>query len=544
MLAPRQKPKAVTRYLSFVSSVISCLCAGSVNTYSLYGHLFQERLAYTQTQVNTVSVAAEIALYLPVSLVGYFCDHIGPSWASLISAILFGIGYTTAAFTYQNGLRNFHDPTKSGDSSVQIMVIAHILIGLATPFMYLSAITTCAKNFRKHRLGGLALASPIAAIGLSSFWQSQVGSRIFSEDRPTGTKGDVDVFKYFIFLAILLVVVGLVGFFLLRLVDEDILISEPTEQHERRRLLESSGHLENSELSRDNHNVYGSADTTVNDEIVGSQDTPRIRNVVKVSLKTRFLNRETVIFLKDRTMWWFAAGFLMVSGPCEVFITNLGTIIGTLHPPHPHQNVPKTSAAVHISIVSISSTIARLTFSTLTDIFAPTCRSQHNSPDSRMGHSTRLIGLTISRITILVGSALSLSLGQILLASGLMQNHAERFWVVSVLNGAAYGVLFSLTPIIISIVWGVNNFGTNWGIIGMIPAIGTVFWSFVYSSIYEAGARSPVYANEGDEDVLCHGKVCYSTTFWAMAGSVWLGCGCWIWAWKGRRGWASRGVYI
>ena len=47
-----------------------------------------------------------------------------------------------------------------------------------------------------------------------------------------------------------------------------------------------------------------------------------------------------------------------------------------------------------------------------------------------------------------------------------------------------------------------------------------------------------------DEDVLCYGKHCYSTTFWAMAVSVWVGCGLWGYAWKGPNGWAKRGIPV
>jgi hypothetical protein len=134
----------------------------------------------------------------------------------------------------------------------------------------------------------------------------------------------------------------------------------------------------------------------------------------------------------------------------------------------------------------------------------------------------------------------------VILASGFIQNHAERFWIVSTLIGSGYGALFSLTPLIITVIWGVENFGTNWGIVAMVPALGATVWGVVYSKVYEWGAEKSASSRdlEPPEDVLCYGKQCYSGSFWAMAVSVWLGCGLLLWAWKGRGGWSQRGIAV
>jgi MFS family permease len=148
----------------------------------------------------------------------------------------------------------------------------------------------------------------------------------------------------------------------------------------------------------------------------------------------------------------------------------------------------------------------------------------------------------VSRVAFLIGSALLLSFGQVILASGVVQNHAERFWIVSTLIGSGYGALFSLTPLIITVIWGVENFGTNWGIVAMVPALGATVWGIAYSKVYQWAAEK--HNHEMAEDVLCYGKQCYVMTFWAMAISVWVGCGLILWAWKGPRGWSRRGIAV
>lgn len=185
------------------------------------------------------------------------------------------------------------------------MVTAFVVIGMATTLMYLSAVTTCAKNFGKGRHKGLALASPIAAFGLSGMWQSQVGERLLYERRPDGRKGDVDVFKFFLFLAFTLLAVGLLGTVFLKIVDEDELIDEAVGE------LERSGILEDSEFFRAAGQVnYGSTDSASNDERAAA----KAQEDEDAEKKTWLLNEETRRFLKDHTMWWLAAGFFFVSG--------------------------------------------------------------------------------------------------------------------------------------------------------------------------------------------------------------------------------------
>ncbi|TQS37039.1 hypothetical protein Golomagni_02500 [Golovinomyces magnicellulatus] len=537
----QRRRQDLIRYASFFSAIFSCLCAGTISCFSLYGHLFLERLKYTQTQVNIVALAGQISISLPFSLIGYLCDRTGPAFVSFLSAIFFGLGYTLAAFTYKIGASTVHRHTDSQVQSVWVMVIAFIFIGIATTFMYLSSLTTCAKNFQKAKYRGFALSSPIAAYGLSGLWQSQIGSRLFYERSPEGGKGDVDVFKFFIFLACILLVAGLTGSILLKIVDEDDLIEEAVER------LERSGLLENNESPRDGLDNYSANSNAINYEGIEVRRELSLKRGATFT-KGNILNKEAAAFFKDPTMWWFAAGFFLVSGPGDAFITNLGTVIGTLYPSYIDPSSSPTTAATHVSIVSITSTTARILFGTLTDIFTPTpglkSGVQKFSASSSIHPRFSLSKFYISRMTFLLISALLLSAGQVFLAVGFVQNHAERFWIVSGLIGFGYGAIFTLSPLIVSIVWGVENFGTNWGLIAMTTAVSATAWDLIYSKVYETGAKAPSNFTDGEEDLICHGKACYMTTFWAMSWTVWIGCALWLWAWKGTRGWTSRGVSL
>ncbi len=553
--------KQATRYIAFAWALVNTLGAGGITAYSLYGPMFQKRLHYSQLQVNGVSITAELALYLPVPLWGALCDRVGPGIPSLLSGIFFGVGYLLAAFAYQSG----PPPDRGGDGwPYWAMILAFIPIGTGTSCMYISAVTTCAKNFGRGKYKGIALAMPIACFGLSGMWQSQVGSQLLYETKPNGEKGEVDVYRYFLFLAFFLLAIGIVGFFTLKVVDEAELIDDAVDE------LETSGLLDNSEvfqrLSSSRVIGYGtdmSGERRLSveevDDLRRKAEEEKARKLEQQLKKTWLLNEETRRYLADRTMWWLAAGFFLVTGPGEAFINNLGTIIGTLYPP-PNSlpdtsHITQTSAATHVSIVAITSTIARLLTGTLTDLVAPVSdphqhrRGPHSLVNSMASlppaHPPPSGRFEISRIVFLIAFSFIMSAGQIILASGALQGHGNFFWIVSAYIGSGYGAAFSLTPICISVIWGVENFGTNWGVVATVPAIGATIWGLVYSGVYQSAADGSTAAGRlPADDVLCYGAACYALTFWTMAVSVWVACGFWMWAWRGPGGWYRRGVAV
>ena len=514
----------VLKYASFASAILSCLCAGSITAYSLYGPLFLKHLRYSQFQVNTVSTTAELAMYLPVPLFGYLCDRYDPRPLSLGAGISFGVGYLLAALTYHAG-----PPGIEGGWPFAVMVVAFVGVGMGTSCMYLSAVTTCAKNFGRGKHKGLALAIPIASFGLSGMWQSQVGSHFFAR-KEDESNGDVDVFRYFLFLAGLLFAVGLVGAVGLRVVGEEEIIDNAVEELERDGLLQDSPYLRRSLLhDGENGNGYGTLSPQHHDAEASSLAS-KLHDSETGLKKTLLLNTDTRIFLTDPTMWLLAAGFFLTTGPGEAFINNLGTIIHTLYPPSASVP-PSNSPATHVSIVALTSTLARLLTGTLSDLLAPT--SAH--PDTAANAKP----FTVSRMVFLLASTLVFSLGQLLLATTAVDSHPPLFPLVSALVGFGYGAIFSLPPIIVSVVWGVQNFGTNWGLMTVTPAAGAAIWGAVYSAVYQAGVERS--QTMGERAQMCYGVGCYQSTFWAMAVASWVAVGLWAWAW---RRWRASGIAV
>ena len=79
-------------------------------------------------EINAVSIAGELGMYLPVPLFGWLCDTYGPRRLSLLSTILFAHGYLLASYAFANKL------------SYGVMLVAFLLIGGGTSSMYFSAV--------------------------------------------------------------------------------------------------------------------------------------------------------------------------------------------------------------------------------------------------------------------------------------------------------------------------------------------------------------------------------------------------------------------
>ncbi|KAL4920533.1 major facilitator superfamily domain-containing protein [Aspergillus aurantiobrunneus] len=544
----RNMARKVVRICSFIWGVITCLGAGSITAFSLYGPLLLTRLHYTQLRVNEISIAAGVSLYLPVSLAGYLCDRYSPSPLTLFAGITFGFGYLLAASVYKGG-----PPPDAGGTGwpFWVMIVAFVAIGVATCSMYLAAVTTCAKNFGRGKHKGIILAVPIAAFGLSGMWQSQVGTFFLCERLEDGSCGDVDVHKYFVFLAILLVAIGVIGSFALRIVDdqEEKYIDEAVEELERSGLLaESEFFRPCSEVSAaygtfsqdaENNECSDDQSFTMSEERREAARREKEREEEERRKKSWLLNFETRAFLADHTMWWLALGFFLITGPGEAYLNNVGTIVQTLNlkstslvEVHP-AGLPST----HVTIIALTSTIARLLTGSLSDLFAPTNHNftvdrETGNPDGTDSKSRP----SLSRLAFLLSSALLLSLGFVLLASPFPTHHPELSHLTTALVGLGYGSTFSLVPIIISVVWGVENFGTNWGIVAMFPAIGAATWSVIYSRGYQDAAD-----RSRSDDGQCHGWRCYGLWSIGCAASVWVAIGAWLVAW---RSWRRRGVVV
>lgn len=365
------------------------------------------------------------------------------------------------------------------------MVLAFSLVGMGTSSMYFAGITTCAKNFTGSR--GLALSLPIASFGLSGLWQSQFVSRVF-----VGEDGTLMISPAFATFAVFLSAVGVVGGLCLQVFPAED--GESGDHEERGRLLADDG----------GERGFGWVDGADDDK--------------------RWINAATRDFLKDKAMWWFAIGVFLVTGPGEAFINNMGSLIQSLYPPSTSST--HIDPATHVSIIATTSTLARILVGILSDYLGPSLTPTTLSSSYRP---------RCSRVVLIISVSCFLLAAHLLLAFASLPFLTSYFWLISALVGSGYGAVFTLAPTIVSVVWGTENFGTNWGVVMTTPAVGATVYGLLYASVYDSHAGA---------DGRCWGGECYRGAFGVMAMGAVLAVAGWVWAWRGKGGWKERGVIV
>ncbi|ORY80982.1 major facilitator superfamily domain-containing protein [Protomyces lactucae-debilis] len=307
----RGPQRIVVKWTSFACALLNCLVAGSVVTFALYAPQLQRHLHYTSIQVNTVGIACQLGLYLTVPVLGILCDSKGPRIVSAYAAALALPAYLIAGKAYKHAW------------PPAVLVTCFAILGSATVALYLSGISTVAKNHPRSR--GLAMAVVTASFGLSGLWETQVVDHFFRDKH-----GEINIEGTFLMFGLLLSITAVISSFGLRIVAQETFeeedMSDASSVDEATALLAQSGVLEPSE---------------------------------KLSLKDKIR-----IFLKDHSSWWFFLAFVLLAGPGEVYTNNLGILYTALK----DQETQSVSASVQVSLFALSSTFGRLFFGALCDI--------------------------------------------------------------------------------------------------------------------------------------------------------------------------------
>lgn len=196
----------------------------------------------------------------------------------------------------------------------------------------------------------------------------------------------------------------------------------------------------------------------------------------------------------------------------------MGTLIQTLTPPT--SAAPARAAvdpALQVSLIALSSTLARLLAGSISDYLAPPAPLHHLPPlppPSKRFHCSRIVIMFIFSAIMFMGF--------LLVATGAVHARPDLFWLVSSSIGAGYGAVFCLAPTVVSVVWGTRNFGTNWGIVTMTPALGAVVYGCLFAVEYDAGTGV---------GGVCYGGGCVERSFAVMSGSVVAAVVGWGWVW-------------
>lgn len=433
-LLPTGSKKPGKPLLPFILAISCCLCAGSISIFSLYTTPFRSTLGLTQYQINAIAISAELGMYFPVPLIGYFGDKYGQSILAMLSIVLFAPAYFVSAWVYTNGSPSIDTTITNAHIYLSICFCS---IGCATSALYMSCLTSCARMLPKNT--GLAISAPVAAFGISSLWQSQLLPKIFGHSKKTGL---LNIESILIFYGFLYILTGLVATAAIKIARVD--------------------HVEDLDVGR-NHSIL---DEEAESEVVLTNEP---------SQKERF-----ILFLLNHETWILLAAFVLLSGPLEMYLNNIGALLSSIPP-----DGADGFTSSHVSAFAMASTAARLVMGVGSDWARP----------------------VISTATLLTVIAIFGGVAQVLLALGYFMHEGSTLLISvipTLICGFSYGAIFTLYPTMIAKVWGVKSFGTNWGLFIIAPALGSLIFSLLFASVYE---------EYGSDVGVCIGSECYEWTF-------------------------------
>ncbi|ORY81453.1 major facilitator superfamily domain-containing protein [Protomyces lactucae-debilis] len=222
-------------------------------------------------------------------------------------------------------------------------------------------------------------------------------------------------------------------------------------------------------------------------------------------------------FFEDITVLMYAVAYIFAAGATETLVGNMGSIVESILLKTPDANGTSGSYASRaVSVFAIFSTVSRLIVGLLGDVLA------------KKGYS---------RIPLLLGLTALMSLAMLTLA--LAPPSTTIFFLVAGINGFCYGSLYCIGPTLASVIWGLRDFGRNWGCLAYSPLIGSVLGSYLYAALYDRRARAQ--HPDSNQGHLCAGQGCYSLSFLLMASAVALAMSIWVLTW---RIWRRRGIIV
>lgn len=480
------------RYLSFGMSLVTCLLDANVSVFSLYTPAFIAGLNYTQVSINIISGAMLLGLYLTLPLLGYFADAHGPVLLALIG-LLVSPGYFLAWKVYE---------ARAGE---WWMAVAFFLIGTGTSSAYFCSLLTCARVFPDRK--GLSISLPVSCYGLSAFLLAWLLTWDVFVDQATG---QLHIQRVFLSLTALYAVVCAVNWVSSVVVslEKEIVFSRLFEEERAERAAQADPQTD----APAGYGAVGSSGAGAPSGAGGPRPRPAADGVAHGTTTTPsagggpaaadeeagLLDAGVVdtathgdrfrAFLRDPSMRLVLAALFCLAGPLELYISNLGSILKNA----PGSSGDERQISTQVAVFAVASTATRLSMGVLSDVFN-SCRS-----------TVRLIFAAVALTAA----------GFTLVAAGT--RHAG---LVSIVLGTAYGTVFTMFPTLVATVWGVEIFGSTWGLFLAAPAVGSILFGLFYALEYDShcGASGVAAGGRGAPPGPPGGGFCLRTPFAVFA---------------------------
>ncbi|KAJ3223413.1 putative monocarboxylate transporter mch1 [Clydaea vesicula] len=362
----------------------------------------------------------------------------------LYAAFMISSGYCLIAATYAGYISL---------PSYLFVCFYFFLVGHGSAASYAAAMGTNVRNWdNKHH--GFAIGVPISCIGLSAFVFTQFANFFYID-------AILDISSFLFFLGVISALANVIASYCIRDVRHLKPARITTQSEENQNLLESE------------------------------ESVPLLEEVLSVEeLFPKFLSSFNAYLL---------ALMLFIVGGCGLmYINNVGSIILSLTAENQGTQSPKVQSLqkFHVALISISSFLGRLIFGILSDFFIKSERFCFKK-------IPRVFWVGFSALVCFFGYVLGSTLG----GYGTIENNrsAMQLTLCTIFIGTSYGAVNTSMPVLVGLLFGMKKYATNVGLISMFISIGSMFFSFIFSELYEMKRDS--------EMEYCKGQECINLTF-------------------------------
>jgi hypothetical protein len=197
-----------------------------------------------------------------------------------------------------------------------------------------------------------------------------------------------------------------------------------------------------------------------------------------------------LVLLKDKEFWKQFLLMGLLSGPGQMYIYCVGYCVRALARYSDMNHSParvQSFQALQVGLISITNFSGRLASGFSSDILL------HK-------YGLQRFWLLFSAIVVmLLANVLALNLTNV--------NH---IWMVSSVVGTSYGLIYGVYPSIISDLFGMSRFSSNWGLVSISQVISSYIYSVLFGKIYDWNSlKNP----DGPGTICYKGHKCYRPAF-------------------------------
>jgi len=473
-------------------AVLIGLVSGTLYGFGRYSLALKEHLNIGQVQAQRFGILLDSGNYIGHPLTGYFYDRYGPRASCVGAALVVCFGYGAIALAVAstddgNGINNNNNNNNNDESNDDItngmiMLLCQIgffSVGFGSGLGYISGLGSVTKEFLGRPTLGRAVAGVATGYGLSSTLVGISFHRIS------------DLHGFFLFWGVLVAVVNLGG---------AVVFAEEKEEGEEE--IENDDFMGN-EGGRNNGPSSTSgvdAEIPVEQIMQQQQHTPNMEIQSGAPRRQYYRPRGFFFFctgLQSWTTWqrfdfWILFGsFACVTG-CGLFIiNNLSTMVQSI-------GQPDSLAGSLLFLLSICNVAGRILMGSLADL------------------------PRVHKISLFQGVASVMLFGLLVSAASPFQEGEYGQSVCLTVTVAcvmtAYGGSWVLIVGILADLYGRDDFGKDYGLIAMGPAVSGLIFNSVSALVYEKHA-----AANGNDGGVCFGNDCYRGSFWMAATAALVG---------------------